>query len=411
MRPDRLSCALLLLACVPAAARADAVLDWNRVTGDALATASRPAPESVRILALAQTAVYEAVHAATRGDAAGAGEPQARPGASIDAAVAEATRAVLAQLLPEQRGAVEAEFARCLSAVPAGSGREAGLAAGRDAAALVLARRAQDTDAGAEPWRPETAPGRYVPTATPIATSWPARTPWVLARADELRPAPPPSLDSERWARDYAEIRALGAREGSRRTPEQTEIARFWEATQPPIYLAVVHCVAAAPDRDVTRSARLLAAVAQAMDDALIAVFDAKYHYAFWRPVTAIRNGDRDGNDATERDAGWLPFLETPMHPEYPAAHCGLAGAVAAVLAAEVGDGPLPVLRSRSPTLPGVERTWTTLDAFVQEVAEARICDGVHYRTSTEVGTAIGRAAGARVAAKFGLGRASVARR
>jgi hypothetical protein len=131
-----------------------------------------------------------------------------------------------------------------------------------------------------------------------------------------------------------------------------------------------------------------------AMDDALIAVFDAKYKYNLWRPITAIRNGDLDGNDATGRDAGWTPFIPTPMHPEYPCAHCIVSGALGAVLAAEIGSGPTPTLRSASPTAGGAVRTWTSVGAFVTEVAHARIYDGVHYRTSTEVGSEMGRQIG-----------------
>jgi PAP2 superfamily len=131
-----------------------------------------------------------------------------------------------------------------------------------------------------------------------------------------------------------------------------------------------------------------------AMDDGLIAVFDAKYHYNFWRPVTAIRNGDLDGNDATERDGGWAPFIDTPMHPEYPCAHCIVSASIGAVLAVEIGSGPTPKLSSASSTAGGAVRTWATVADFVKEVAEARIYDGVHYRNSTEVGTAMGRKIG-----------------
>jgi PAP2 superfamily protein len=131
-----------------------------------------------------------------------------------------------------------------------------------------------------------------------------------------------------------------------------------------------------------------------AMDDALIAVFDAKYTYNFWRPVTAIRNGDLDGNDATERDAGWTPFIDTPMHPEYPCAHCIVSASLGAVLRAEIGTGPTPTLHATSYTAGGAARTWPTVDAFIQEVSLARILDGVHYRNSTEVGTAMGTKVG-----------------
>jgi hypothetical protein len=155
-----------------------------------------------------------------------------------------------------------------------------------------------------------------------------------------------------------------------------------------------VQALAERPGRDVARNARLYAAVSQAMDDAMTSVFEAKYHYNFWRPATAIRNGDLDGNTATAREASWIPFIEAPMHPEYPSAHAILAGAVGAVLKAEIGDGPTPELRTTSPTAKGAVRRWSSVDEFVREVAEARIYEGIHYRTSTEVGAEMGRRIG-----------------
>jgi hypothetical protein len=231
-------------------------------------------------------------------------------------------------------------------------------------------------------------------------SQWPGRKPWLLASADQFRPGPPPSLTSAVWARDYNEIKALGAKQSTQRTAEQTAIARFWEARGTAIYLPVVLSVATAPGRDLTQNARLLAVATQVMDDALIAITDAKYHYNFWRPITAIRNGDLDGNDATERDASWVPFIDTPMHPEYPCAHCIVSAAIATVLRAEIGGGTLPTLRTTSATAQGLERSWTTIEAFMQEVAQARIYDGVHYRTSTEVGTAMGQKIGELAATK-----------
>ena len=178
------------------------------------------------------------------------------------------------------------------------------------------------------------------------------------------------------------------------RSVQQTAIARFWEATGPAIYFGLLRSVTAAPGREPTRNARLLAVAGQAMDDALIAVFDAKYHYEFWRPVTAIRNGDLDGNSETQRDGSWTPLIDTPMHPEYPCAHCGLAGAVGAVLQADLATGSRLRLSTSSPTAADAVRSWTRIDDFVQEVADARIYDGVHYRTSTDVGTAMGQKVG-----------------
>jgi hypothetical protein len=215
-----------------------------------------------------------------------------------------------------------------------------------------------------------------------------------MASASQFRPGPPPALASGLWARDYNEVKALGGRNSARRNAGQTEIARFWEYSLPPIYHGVVRSVAGMPGREPAQNARLFAAVAQAMDDAMIAVFDAKYHYNFWRPSTAIRNADIDGNDATEPEAGWTPFIETPMHPEYPSAHSILAASVATVLRAEVGDGAMPVLATSSPTAKGAVRRWAQIDDFVQEVSDARIYEGVHFRTSTEAGAAMGRQVG-----------------
>jgi PAP2 superfamily len=145
----------------------------------------------------------------------------------------------------------------------------------------------------------------------------------------------------------------------------------------------------------------LFAAASQAIDDALIAVFDAKYHYAFWRPITAIRNGDIDGNDATERDASWTPFIDTPMHPEYPCAHCIQAAALGAVLRAELEPGAQPQLSTASPSANGAVRRWSSVDALVQEVANARIYDGVHYRFSTEAANEMGSRIGALAVRRF----------
>lgn len=392
-----LAVALALLA--HATARADVVTDWNVVATETVFAASLPPPPANRTMAIVQTAVYEAVNAITKRYPAGRVALNATPDTSIDAAVAAANRATLIALVPSQRAAIDAAAQKALNGIPDSPSKGAGIALGEQAAKVVVEMCADDGATAPERYRPVTAPGVYVPTVVVAVPQWPQRRPWVMATPDQFRPGPPPTLSSDLWARDYNEIKSVGARNSTTRTPAQTEIARFWEATSPTIYYPVVRSVADAPGREVTQNARLLAVAGEAMDDALIAVFDAKYRYMFWRPVTAIRNGDNDGNDATERDAGWLPLIDTPMHPEYPCAHCIVSGAVGAVLVAEIGNGPSPTLRSRSPTAPGVERSWNNVDDFVAEVAVARIYDGVHYRNSTEVGTAMGKKVGALAAA------------
>ena len=386
-----------LLGGPPAAA--DVVTDWNVIAGNITFAASLPPPPAYRTLAMVPTAVYEAVNAITKRYPPDRVTLNAVPDASVPAAVAAANRAMLSRLVPSQQAAIDKAYGSALASIADGPAKAAGIAVGEQAAAAVLAWRADDGAGTSERYRPATTAGVYVPTTIPAAPQWPQRKPWVMTSCDQFRPGPPPALASEVWARDYNEIKAVGGKNSATRTLAQTEVARFWEATAPTLYFPVVRSVANLPGREVTQNARLLAIAGEAMDDALIAVFDAKYYYNFWRPVTAIRNGDIDGNDATELDAGWLPFIDTPMHPEYPCAHCILSGAIGGVLVAEIGTGATPTLSTTSPTAPGVVHSWTSIDDFVLEVANARIYDGVHYRNSAEVGTAMGKKIGALTAA------------
>jgi membrane-associated phospholipid phosphatase len=386
--------AAAVLLSAATSVQADAVVDWNVRAGQLVIDSKMGTPPAVRAMAIVQTAVDGAVNAITRHHPPLGPQPDDAPGASVDAAVAAAHRVTLAKLMPTQQAAVDAAYTAALAAIPESASKAAGIAVGERAGALVLAARADDFAAVADGYRPSVVAGVYVPTATPAVPTWAQRKPWVLPSAQRFRPAPPPALTSERWARDYEEVRALGGKQSARRTPEQTEVARFWEFSLPSIYHGPVRSVASVQGRSPADNARLFAAVAQAMDDALIAVFDAKYHYHFWRPATAIRNGDIDGNDATEREPGWASFIDTPLHPEYPSAHAVLAGAVGAVLKTEVGTRPMPVLSTASPSAKGAVRQWTSADDLVREVAEARIYEGVHYRFSVEVGAAMGKAVG-----------------
>jgi hypothetical protein len=372
-----------LAAAASLAARADVITDWNQRSAQFITESRMGTPPAVRVMAYVQTAAYEAARDAAR--------TAPNNGPAMEAAVAAAHRVVLSQMLPAQRAAIDTAYQAALGALAQDAARAQHLAAGERAAQRVLAARADDMPRTPDTYRPHTTPGAYVPTALPAVTQWPQRKPWLLERADQFRPGPPPALDSARWVRDFNEIKALGARESKQRSAEQTEIGRFWDYSLPSIYHGVVRSVALSPGRDVLANARLFATVAQTMDDALIAVMDAKYTYNFWRPVTSIRNGDIDGNDGTERDAGWAPLIDTPMHPEYPCAHCILAATAATVLKAERS---LPTLSTTSPTAPGTMRQWSNPDAFMQEVALARIVGGVHYRYSTEVGMAMGQRIG-----------------
>ncbi|HZT56307.1 MAG TPA: vanadium-dependent haloperoxidase [Burkholderiaceae bacterium] len=409
MTPTARALALITVATFAlgahAPARADAVTDWNaRAAGFSVEGRIHPPHLATSMMASVQSAVFAATNAITKKYPASA-MLDAAPGASVDAAVAAASRGVLVKYAPAAKEAIDRTYDAALASIADGAAKTAGIDVGERAAAAVLALRAGDLSLPADQYRPVTTAGTYVPTVTPLATVWPQRKPWLMSSAAQFRPGPPPDLSSTIWARDYNEIKAVGARNSTTRTAEQTAIAKFWEATGNPIYHSIVRSLADRPGRDITQNARLFAVVAQATDDALIAVMDAKYHYMFWRPLTAIRNGDIDGNDATERDPSWTPLIDTPMHPEYPCAHCILAGSVGAVLKAEIGSGVPGTLTSTN-YLPGIApRSWTSVDAMVDEVKNARIYDGVHYRNSTEVGAAMGRQIGELAAAKFSLGK------
>ncbi len=394
---------VLLTASALSDARADAVTEWNEKAGEIVVKAGLGPLPAERVLAMVQASVYEAVNAITKRYPVSDVKLEAVPGSSVDAAVAAANHAMLRKLVPSQQARIDQVYQAALAAIADGSAKSNGIAVAETAVAAILARRANDGAATQESYRPYTTVGIYVPTVIPEVPQWRYRQPWLMTGPAQFRPGLPPQLGSELWARDYNEVKALGGKNSRQRTAEQTESARFWEEVMPPIYHGIIRSVANAPGRDITRNARLFTAVTQASDDALIAVFDAKYHYGFWRPITAIRNGDIDGNDATERDESWVPFIDTPMHPEYPCAHCITAGAVGTVLKAEIGQDPTPVLTTTSNAAGGVTRSWTNIDEFMQEVVNARIYDGVHYRHSGSTGTEMGKQIAQLAIAKYRL--------
>jgi hypothetical protein len=216
-------------------------------------------------------------------------------------------------------------------------------------------------------------------------------TPFALASASQFRPGPPPPLASKEWAAAYNEIKEIGGKNSTKRSALQSETGRMWLYTGPATFFPIAAQLSAAKGLNVNQNARLFALLAIATADAMVAVFDAKYEYEFWRPITAIRNGDQDDNAETERDATWEPLGPTPMHPEYPCAHCIVGGSAGTVLQSVFGTGTLPEFTLTTPTAPGVTHKWTKIDDYMGEPSNARIWAGIHYRFSTEVGTDMGR--------------------
>jgi hypothetical protein len=384
-----------LAVAIPASARANVITDWDE---KAVAVVSPIAPAGVSQSVYAAERLMGLVHAAMF-DAVNSIEPRYRPyltqlpadpTTSKEAAAAAAAAAVLATIDPETASKMKAALANYLALIPDGAAKSDGVKLGEAVAARVLEARANDGSDASDNYRPRTTPGVYVPTAITAGSTWSNLKPFAMANGSQFRPKPPISLDSKEWATDFNELKDYGGKTSTKRTAQQTETARFWLMVGPPAYHPFVRQLVAIKQMSVGDSARLMALVTVELNDALIAVFDAKYHYNFWRPITAIRNGDNDGNPATDREATWQPIDNTPMHPEYPCAHCILSGAVAGVVKTALGTEDIPEIAITSTTLPGVTHRWTNMTAFTEEVANARIWAGFHYRSSTHVGTDMG---------------------
>jgi len=388
-------CAWLAIG-VPVPANANVITDWDE---KAVAVVMPPGPVSVsqqvytaqRMMGMVHAAMFDAINSIERRYQPYLVQLPSDPDASKEAAAAAAAAAVLATIDEKTAGEIKVALASYLSSIPDhGAAKADGIRLGQAAAAKVLEARANDGHDAVDDYRPRTTPGAYVPTSITAASTWSRVKPFVMTTASQFRPDQPISLSSKEWATDYNEIKDYGGKTSAMRSQQQTETARFWLMVGPPAYHPFVRQLAIAKQMSVGDSARLMTLAAVGLNDALIAVFDAKYHYNFWRPITAIRNGDIDDNDVTEREATWQPIDNTPMHPEYPCAHCILSGTVAGVVKAALGSEDIPEIAITSTTLPGVTHRFTNMTAFDDEVANARIYSGFHYRFSTRVGTNMG---------------------
>jgi hypothetical protein len=316
-----------------------------------------------------------------------------RPAASAEAAAASAARSALVKLFPMQRAKIEEAYAASTRAIPDTPAKEAGRIIGEETAAAVLAERADDNTTVPDSYRPLTTPGTWIPTTAPVTVQYARAKPWGFGRADQFRPGPPRPLASAEYARDYNETKNLGGTLSAQRTPPQTQAVKFW--SQPNLGLAWHQAARQlATDRKVELAdcARLFALLSMGQANSFIVDWDAKFHYNFWRPVTAIRNGDMDGNDLTARDAGWASLNATPMHPEYPSQASIQAGVASAVIAMALGEsaaGSLTIVHSLDPK---ITRQFADIGALAEEQRLVRIWGGIHFRTSLETSDQMGRA-------------------
>jgi PAP2 superfamily len=388
------------LAVVAAApAYANVITDWDEKGIAAVAPlASVPSPytpyAAYRMMGMLHAAMFDAVNSIERRYRPYLAQLPADPATSKEAAAAAAAATVLATIDTKTAAEMKAALASYLASIPDGETKSDGVKLGEAVAAKVLAARENDGSDALDDYRPRTTPGVYVPTPIMRGPMWPRVRPFAMASPSQFRPGPPIALDSKEWATDFNEIKDYGGQKSAKRTAQQSETARFWLVAGPITYHPFLRQLVTAKQMGVVESARFMALAAIAINDALIAVLDAKYHYNFWRPVTAIRNGDIDGNAATDREATWQPTAETPMHPEYPCAHCISSASIAGVVKATFRTLDIPEIATTSPTAPGVTHRWTNMTAFTDEVANARIWAGFHYRFSTRVGTGMGLSIG-----------------
>jgi hypothetical protein len=378
----------------------DAVLSWNSLAAEAFAPSqgTNPMAQS-RTLAILHAAMHDALNTIEPRYATYTTDLPSVPQASVEAAVAAAAREVLVQLLPEQAALVEAAYARAVLAVPEGAGKIVGIATGRAAAKASLARRQGDGSGSAGyAYVPGSGPGEYQFTAPfdfAAQPGWGRVQPFVIDLRDHGAAAPL-VLTSGQYARDVAEVQAIGHAASNTRTAEQSEIAKFWYEDSPLGWNRIANIVVRQRGLDEWEAARAFALLHFAMADGFIAGFEAKYRYRFWRPLTAIHAAATDGNARTHADPAWQPLLATPPVPDHPSTHTVLGWAAAEVLIELFGDHASYSVTSA--TLPGVTRHYRGFSQAAEENGMSRLYAGIHFRHAVRVGRDHGRRVGQTVA-------------
>lgn len=390
--------ALILLVAIPAGVRADAVTDWNAIAVQATVTGTRPGASGLLDIATVQAAVYDAVQAIEGQFQPYYVEVPGASGSSV-AAVAKAAHDVLVNRFPAQAGSLDTTYQQYLvnhNLTEADPGVDVGAAA----AAGILALRGCDgsfPNPTPPPFVGGTDPGVWRPTPPgflPMLTPWLGNvTPFTLTRPSQFRPDAIPALNSHKYTRDYNEVKALGALTNSSRTPEQTDLAYFWASNYVVLWHQVLRDIASARVNCVADSSRLFALADMAMADALITCWNTKSYYVTWRPVTAIQEGNNDGNPWTAGDPSWLPLITTPNYPDHSSGANNVTGAVTKSLALFFRTDHM--MFSVTTTNPGPTtqdtRTYNRFSDAAQDVVDARIYEGIHFRFADEPARKQGR--------------------
>jgi hypothetical protein len=395
-------------------AAADPVSGWNSVAVEAALAAGQAAVVASRTLAIVQVAIHDALNAIDLRYEPYAFTGTAPDGASVDAAMAAAARDALigaiavgpfpgfgtAALQTAAVTHVDTQYAAVLASIPDGISKSDGITIGQAAAAAILGLRTADHATDFVTYTPGTQPGDWQPTPNPIpfdppaaadhlpaaVPGWGRVNPFVLRRSTLFEPAGPPRLSGPKYARDYDEVKAIGEKNSAIRTAEQTSIARFWYEGSPSGWSRIARIVAESHNLDSWETARLLALINVAMADGFIAGLETKYEFNFWRPVTAIRAGDTDGNHRTVADPAWSSLLNTPAIPDYTSTHSVLGGAASNVLRRFFRTDNVPFTTTSGIPFAGLTRSFTSFSQAAAENGESRIYAGIHFRSAVEDG-------------------------
>jgi hypothetical protein len=375
-------------------ALADAVTDWNAIMRATVA-AENPLAQS-RMAAITHLAIFESVNAIVKDYQPYLRTVTAPEGASAEAAAVAAAHHVLKNYFPAAASNLDSERTRSLARIPDGPAKIAGIGVGEAAAMAMIAQRANDGASASAQYTPMPGVGYWTPTppalASAVLVQWGRVKPFGIARGDQFRPKPPPALTSRRYSRDYNEVKMVGdvlSLEAAR-PQDRIDVARYAGATGPvQFWNPVAVQLSNAEQLTLPENARLFALMNMAIADAAIVAFEAKYFYNFWRPVTAIRSGDLDNNPRTERDPAFSSFIANPAYPAYPSGHGSLSNAARAALERFFGRGRHAVTLT-NPALPAMTLRYTNLRHITDDIADARIYSGIHFRFDQDAAEELG---------------------
>ena len=377
-------------------AEADVVTDWNEITlaTQAAVPGAIRTPPAARALAMVHLAIFDSVNAIDRRFTPYAVGTLADPAASPEAGAAAAAHAVLVNLYPSRQADLDAAYAASLASIPDGASKSEGISVGESVAAVILALRSSDGSAVTLPYTLAPGPGIYQPDPAALFVAWGQVTPFALNSGSQFRADGPPALSSEEYARDYNEVKSLGALNSSTRTADQTEAALFWvENIQIPCN-RIARIAAAAYQNSLAENARLFALLNLAGVDTTIGVMDTKYTYNFWRPREAIHAGASDGNENTIADPTWTPLTYIGVHPDYVSQHSAYGGAAATVLASFFGTDDFSFTITTSTAPGGVFRSYDSFSQAAEENLNSRVWLGAHFHTACVHGLNQGKQVG-----------------